>query len=155
MKWQWLSCSCSKVLKTVLSATACLLQFSYVHSLNEQHGQWAKYFIKQFLWNISFKNPGHNDFGGMIATGQQSVSYASCLQPLVSFSDGDYFILSATCRPGLWRNRLESDCGSEGMGFDPHSGQSKVRLFSLSILTDKIVLVVQSTPPSTGLLVSV
>jgi hypothetical protein len=31
-----------------------------------------------------------------------------------------------------------------------------VRLFSLSILTDKIVLVVhQSTPPSTGLLVSV
>jgi hypothetical protein len=51
------------------------------------------------------------------------------------------------------------DCGSEGMGFDPHSGQSKVRLFSLSILTDKIVLVVQScrvpTPPSTDLLVSV
>jgi hypothetical protein len=37
-----------------------------------------------------------------------------------------------------------SDCGSKGMGFDPHSGQSKVRLFSLSILTDKIVLVVQS-----------
>jgi hypothetical protein len=36
-----------------------------------------------------------------------------------------------------------SDCGSEGMGFDPNSGQSKVRLFSLSILTDKIVLVVQ------------
>jgi hypothetical protein len=30
------------------------------------------------------------------------------------------------------------------MGFDPHSGQSKVRLFSLSILTGKIVLVVQS-----------
>jgi hypothetical protein len=46
-----------------------------------------------------------------------------------------------------------------GMGFDPHSGQSKVRLFSLTILTDKIVLVVQScrvpTPPSTGPLVSV
>jgi hypothetical protein len=41
------------------------------------------------------------------------------------------------------------------MGFDPHSGESKVRLFSLSILTDKIVLVVQSTPPSTGSLVSV
>jgi hypothetical protein len=53
----------------------------------------------------------------------------------------------------------KSDCGSEGMGFDPHSSQSKVRLFSLSILTDKIVLVVQScrvpTPPSTGSLVSV
>jgi hypothetical protein len=48
-----------------------------------------------------------------------------------------------------------SDSGSEGMGFDPHSDQSKVRLFSLSILTDKIVLVVQSTPPSTGSLVSV
>jgi hypothetical protein len=46
--------------------------------------------------------------------------------------------------PGLWRSRLESDCGSEGMGFDHHSGQSKVRLFSLPILTDKIVLVVQS-----------
>jgi hypothetical protein len=30
-----------------------------------------------------------------------------------------------------------SDCGSEGMGLDPYSGQSKVRLFSLSILTDK------------------
>jgi hypothetical protein len=30
-----------------------------------------------------------------------------------------------------------------------------VRLLSLSILTDKIVLVVQSTPPSTGSLVSV
>jgi hypothetical protein len=41
------------------------------------------------------------------------------------------------------------------MGFDPHSGQSKVRVFSLSILIDKIVLVVQSTPPSTGSLVSV
>jgi hypothetical protein len=27
------------------------------------------------------------------------------------------------------------------MGFDPHSGQSKERLFSLSILTDKIVVV--------------
>jgi hypothetical protein len=37
-----------------------------------------------------------------------------------------------------------SNCRSEGMGFEPHSGQSKVRLFSLSILTDKIVLVVQS-----------
>jgi hypothetical protein len=37
-----------------------------------------------------------------------------------------------------------SDCGSKGMGFDPHLGQSKVRLFSLSILTDRIVLVVQS-----------
>jgi hypothetical protein len=36
------------------------------------------------------------------------------------------------------------DCGSEGMGFDPHSGKSNARLFSLSILTDKIVLVVQS-----------
>jgi hypothetical protein len=36
----------------------------------------------------------------------------------------------------------DSDCGLEGMGFDPHSGQSKVRLFSLFILTDKIVLVV-------------
>jgi hypothetical protein len=52
-----------------------------------------------------------------------------------------------------------SECGSEGMGFNPHSGQIKVRLFSLSILTDKMVLVVQScrvpTPPSTGLLVSV
>jgi hypothetical protein len=51
-----------------------------------------------------------------------------------------------------------SDCGSKGMGFDPHSGQSKVRL-SLSILTHKVVLVVQSrrvpTPPSTGSLVSV
>jgi hypothetical protein len=46
--------------------------------------------------------------------------------------------------PSLWRNRLEADCGSEGMGFDPHSGQSKVRLVSLSILTDKIVLVAQS-----------
>jgi hypothetical protein len=60
----------------------------------------------------------------------------------------------------LWRNQLAlSDCGSEGLGFDPHSGQSKVRLFSLSILTEKIVLVVQSgrvpTPPSTGSLVSV
>jgi hypothetical protein len=42
------------------------------------------------------------------------------------------------------------------MGFDPHSGQSKGRLFSLFIVTDKIVLVVQScTPPSTGSLVSV
>jgi hypothetical protein len=30
-----------------------------------------------------------------------------------------------------------------------------VRLFSLSILTDKIVLVVQCTPPSTDSLVSV
>jgi hypothetical protein len=40
--------------------------------------------------------------------------------------------------PSLWRNRLEADCGSEGMGFDPHSGNSKVRLFSLSILTAKI-----------------
>jgi hypothetical protein len=30
-----------------------------------------------------------------------------------------------------------SDCGLEGIGFDPHSGKSKVRLFSLSILTDK------------------
>jgi hypothetical protein len=30
-----------------------------------------------------------------------------------------------------------------------------VRVFSLSILTDNIVLVVQSTPPSTGSLVSV
>jgi hypothetical protein len=30
-----------------------------------------------------------------------------------------------------------------------------MRLFSLSILTDKIVLVVQSTPPSTGSLESV
>jgi hypothetical protein len=30
------------------------------------------------------------------------------------------------------------------MEIDPYSGQSKVRLFSLSILTDKIVLVVQS-----------
>jgi hypothetical protein len=52
-----------------------------------------------------------------------------------------------------------SDCGSEGMGFDPHSGQSKVSLFSLSIFTDRIVLVVQScrvpTPPSTGSLMSV
>jgi hypothetical protein len=58
--------------------------------------------------------------------------------------------------PSLWRNRLEADCGSEGMGFDPHSGKSKVRLFSLPILTDKIVLVVQScTPPLTGSLVSV
>jgi hypothetical protein len=37
-----------------------------------------------------------------------------------------------------------SDSGSEGMGFDPHSGQSKVRQFSLSILTDKSVMVVQS-----------
>jgi hypothetical protein len=37
-----------------------------------------------------------------------------------------------------------SDCGSEGIGLDPHSGQSKERLFSLSILTDKIVSVVQS-----------
>jgi hypothetical protein len=49
----------------------------------------------------------------------------------------------------------QSDCGSEGMGFDPYSVQSKVRLFSLSIFTDKIFLVVQSTPPSTGSLVSV
>jgi hypothetical protein len=57
--------------------------------------------------------------------------------------------------PSLRCNRLEADCGSEGMGFDPHLGQSKMRLFSLSILTDKIVLVVQSTPPSTGSLVSV
>jgi hypothetical protein len=52
-----------------------------------------------------------------------------------------------------------SNYGSEGMGFDPHAGQSKVRHFSLSILTDKIVLGVQScgvpTPPSTGSLVSV
>jgi hypothetical protein len=24
--------------------------------------------------------------------------------------------------PGLWRNRLEADCGSEGMGFDPPLG---------------------------------
>jgi hypothetical protein len=52
-----------------------------------------------------------------------------------------------------------SDYRSESMGFDPHSGQSKVRLVSLSILTDKIILVVQSrrvpTPPSTGSLVSV
>jgi hypothetical protein len=31
-----------------------------------------------------------------------------------------------------------SDCGSEGMGLHPHLGKSKVRLFSLSILTDKI-----------------
>jgi hypothetical protein len=50
-----------------------------------------------------------------------------------------------------------SDCGSKGMGFDPHSVQSKVRLFSLS--NSKIVLMVQScrvpTPPSTGSLVSV
>jgi hypothetical protein len=58
--------------------------------------------------------------------------------------------------PSLWRNRLEADYGSEGMEFDPDSGKSKVRLFSLSILTDKIVLVVQGcTPPSTGSLVSV
>jgi hypothetical protein len=45
------------------------------------------------------------------------------------------------------------------MGFIPLSGQSKVRLFSLSILTDKIILVVQScrvpSPRSTGSLVSV
>jgi hypothetical protein len=45
------------------------------------------------------------------------------------------------------------------MGFHPHSSQSTVRLFSLSILTDKIVLVVQScrvpTPLSTASLVSV
>jgi hypothetical protein len=51
-----------------------------------------------------------------------------------------------------------SDCGSKGVGFNPHSGQSKVRLFSLSILTDNIALVVQScrvpTPPSTGSLMS-
>jgi hypothetical protein len=67
------------------------------------------------------------------------------------------YYASTLCEcPGLWRNRLEADCGSEGMGFDPHSGQSKVRLFSLSILTDNIVLVVQScTPPSIGSLVSV
>jgi hypothetical protein len=61
---------------------------------------------------------------------------------------------SVKCWTG--RNRLGSDCG---MGFDPHSGQSKARLFSLSILTDKIVLVVQRcrvpTPPSTGSLVSI
>jgi hypothetical protein len=37
-----------------------------------------------------------------------------------------------------------SDCGSEGIGFDPHTGKSRVMLFSLSILADKIVLVVQS-----------
>jgi hypothetical protein len=45
-------------------------------------------------------------------------------------------------------------CGSEDIGFDPHLGKSKVSLFSLSILTDKIVLVVHSckvhTPPCTG-----
>jgi hypothetical protein len=64
-------------------------------------------------------------------------------------------LFSLVVIPSLWRNRLEADCGSKGMGFDPHSGQSKVRLFSLSIFTDKIVLVVQSTPPSTGSLVSV
>jgi hypothetical protein len=29
-----------------------------------------------------------------------------------------------------------SDCGSEGVGFDPHTCQSKVRPFSLFILTD-------------------
>jgi hypothetical protein len=28
------------------------------------------------------------------------------------------------------------DCGSEGIGFDSHFGQSKVRLYCLSILTD-------------------
>jgi hypothetical protein len=51
------------------------------------------------------------------------------------------------------------DCGSESMGFDPHSGKSKVRLFSLSILTDKIVLVVQSckvpTHPFPGMVIPV
>jgi hypothetical protein len=40
--------------------------------------------------------------------------------------------------PSLWRNRLEADWGSEGMGVDPHSGKSEVRLFSLSILIDKL-----------------
>jgi hypothetical protein len=57
---------------------------------------------------------------------------------LLSGSIGSYVLLL------LVRSFWSSDCGSEGMGFDPHSGQSKVRLFSLSVLTDKIVLVVQS-----------
>jgi hypothetical protein len=52
-----------------------------------------------------------------------------------------------------------SDYGSEGMGFDPHSDKSKVGLFSLSILTDKIVLVVQSckvlTLPFPGMVIPV
>jgi hypothetical protein len=49
--------------------------------------------------------------------------------------------------PNLWRNRLEAltaDLKGGGGWYDPHSGQSKVRLFSSSILTDKIVLVVQN-----------
>jgi hypothetical protein len=57
-----------------------------------------------------------------------------------SFSLSQY---SVSLSPSLWRNRLESDCGSEGMGFDPHTGQSKMKLFSLSIITDKIVLLHQ------------
>jgi hypothetical protein len=43
-----------------------------------------------------------------------------------------------------WCGRASVDYGSEGLGFEPYSGLSKVRLFSLSILTDKIVLLVQS-----------
>jgi hypothetical protein len=33
------------------------------------------------------------------------------------------------------------DLETKGMWFDPHSGNSKVKPFSLAILTDKIVLV--------------
>jgi hypothetical protein len=71
---------------------------------------------------------------------------------LICYPDNTFFSQRS---PSLSRNRLEADCGSEGMRFDPHSGQSKVRLFSLSILTDKDVLVAQSCPPSTGSLMSV
>jgi hypothetical protein len=52
-----------------------------------------------------------------------------------------------------------SDCGSEGMGLDPHSGKDEVRLFSMSILTGKIFLVVQScnipTPQFSGMVIPV
>jgi hypothetical protein len=52
-----------------------------------------------------------------------------------------------------------SDCRSEGMEFDPHSGQSKSDFFSLPILSGRIVLVVQSclvpTPPFPGMVIPV
>jgi hypothetical protein len=91
-----------------------------------------------------------NDQQISILINDQQISILINCQQIFIISHGE--VVSRSLR--LWRNRLEADCGSEGMGFNPHSGQSKVRLFSLSILTDKIVLVVHSTPPSTGLLVS-
>jgi hypothetical protein len=121
------------------------------------HSTWYySYLTPTVCYTFPPPNPHHLDVQLFTLPKNVSPPHSPPTPPII-FHITSFFYSPSPC-PSLWRNRIEADCGSEGMaiGFDPHSGQSKVRLFSLSILTDKIVLAVQScTPPSTGSLVSV